>query len=41
MGPGTFRFKERRKGRGRRWLERFDRYWGTRPYYQRQLQIWD
>ena len=32
VGTGPFRFKERRKGESVV-LERFDRYWGTRPHY--------
>jgi peptide/nickel transport system substrate-binding protein len=32
VGTGPFRFKERRKGESV-FLERFDRYWGKRPYY--------
>jgi peptide/nickel transport system substrate-binding protein len=36
-GTGPYRFKERRKGESVV-LERFDRYWGKRPYYP-QLQF--
>jgi peptide/nickel transport system substrate-binding protein len=32
VGTGPYRFKERRKGESII-LERFDRYWGQRPYY--------
>jgi ABC-type transport system substrate-binding protein len=37
VGTGPFRFKERRKGESVV-LERFDRYWGKRPFYP-QLQF--
>jgi peptide/nickel transport system substrate-binding protein len=37
VGTGPYRFKERRKGESVV-LERFDRYWGRKPYYP-QLQF--